>query len=345
MKKIIIILIGLVLLSSCKAKRNAAKTHTNTRSVKDRSYTKVTPKKNVKTHKIVKKHKIEVNAKSANIELIENLYSNQPNLNNVKIEYIKKYNTLAINEMREYKIPASITLAQGLLESRYGQSELTLKSKNHFGIKCHKWKGKKVYHDDDSKGECFRKYDYDANSYRDHSLFLVNSYRYKKLFTYDADDYKSWAKGLRKAGYATDSRYPKKLINLIEEYKLYAFDKLVLGDKIKIKKKKIKKKNKSFHIVEVGETLYSISGKYYVSVNDIKRYNRLKSNEISVGQKLLLKGNSTKSLHKSVKKHVVVKGDTMYSISKKYGITIEKIKTLNNITTNSISTGSVLFLE
>ncbi len=172
--------------------------------------------------------------------------------------------------MREYKIPASITLAQGLLESRYGQSELTVKSKNHFGIKCHKWKGKKVYHNDDAKGECFRKYDYDANSYRDHSLFLANSYRYQKLFTYNIDDYKSWAKGLRKAGYATDTRYPKKLINLIEEYKLYTFDKLVLGDKVRIKKKKIK--NKSFHIVETRETLYSISGMYHVSVNDIKSF-------------------------------------------------------------------------
>jgi hypothetical protein len=122
-------------------------------------------------------------------------------------------------------VPASITLAQGLLESGYGRSELAVKSNNHFGIKCHNgWQGGKVYHDDDAKGECFRKYDTPEESYRDHSDFLRYRDRYKFLFEYKITDYTSWAYGLKKAGYATDPNYPRKLINLIEEYKLYEYD-------------------------------------------------------------------------------------------------------------------------
>jgi len=349
MKKIIIIFIQFVLLSSCKAKHKTTRVHTNTRKVEDRVNRKpqtTNPKPQITNHRPqATNHKPQTTSIKTvyNSQLIDDLYANQPNLNQSKIAYIKKYNKLAINEMQAYKIPASITLAQGLLESRYGLSELTQKSKNHFGIKCHKWTGKYVYHDDDAKNECFRKYDYDASSYRDHSLFLVGSKRYAKLFTYASDDYKSWAKGLQKAGYATDSRYPKKLILLIEEYKLYTFDKLVLGEnyKPKVRKKPIQRK---YHIVEVGETLYSISGDYYVSVNEIKRLNKLKSNNISVGQKLVLVGKKEiKSI--KTKQHKVQKGDTLYTLSKKYNLTVEKIKTLNNLVTNDLSIGQLLFMD
>ena len=119
------------------------------------------------------------------------------------LDYIEKYNRIAMREMQEYKIPASITLAQGLLESGNGKSELAKKSNNHFGIKCHSsWKGKRTYHDDDAKGECFRVYDSPAESYRDHSIFLANGQRYAFLFDLKITDYKGWAKGLKKAGYA-----------------------------------------------------------------------------------------------------------------------------------------------
>jgi LysM repeat protein len=139
--------------------------------------------------------------------------------------YIEKYAAIAVEEMYRSGVPASITLAQGLLESGYGRSELALKSNNHFGIKCHNgWQGKKVYHDDDAKGECFRKYDDPRDSYRDHSDFLRYRDRYKFLFDYKVTDYKSWAYGLKKAGYATDPSYPSKLISLIEDYKLYVYD-------------------------------------------------------------------------------------------------------------------------
>ena len=358
MKKIIILFIGILLLSSCKSKRVTTRTHTNTRHIKDRAKEKTqTPTNNNQNSTTVVQHPTTINHPKTNEiivspntiydeQLIDQLYVNKPNLDPIKINYIKKFSKLAINEMEAYKIPASITLAQGLLESRYGQSELTKKSKNHFGIKCHKWTGSKVYHDDDAKGECFRKYDYDANSYRDHSLFLANKKRYAKLFTYAPNDYKSWARGLRKAGYATDKRYPQKLIDLIEKYNLYTFDKLVLGNDYKpeVKVEENVKQNNKYHIVEVGETLYAISGKYYVSVNDIKRFNQLKTNTISVGQKLKLFGKKDKK-QIQLKQHIVKKGDTLYNISRKYKLTVEKIKTLNNLENNELSIGQVLIIE
>lgn len=140
--------------------------------------------------------------------------------------YIEKYSSLAVAEMYRSGVPASITLAQGLLESGNGRSELALKSNNHFGIKCHNnWTGGRVYHDDDAKGECFRKYKHPYESYRDHSDFLRYRDRYKFLFDYKVTDYKSWAYGLKKAGYATDPAYPKKLIKLIEDYDLHVYDR------------------------------------------------------------------------------------------------------------------------
>ena len=126
--------------------------------------------------------------------------------------YIRKYKDLAIEQQHKYKIPASITLAQGLLESGAGQSDLARRSNNHFGIKCHDWKGKRVYHNDDRRGECFRKYNKVEDSYEDHSKFLALRSRYAPLFRLKITDYKGWAKGLQKCGYATDRKYANKLI-------------------------------------------------------------------------------------------------------------------------------------
>ena len=142
-----------------------------------------------------------------------------------QVRYVEKYAALAVDEMYRSGVPASITLAQGLLESRYGLSELATGGNNHFGIKCHNnWQGGKVYHDDDKKGECFRKYDSPEESFRDHSDFLRYRDRYKFLFDLEVNDYNGWAHGLKKAGYATDPAYPAKLIKLIEDYKLYKYD-------------------------------------------------------------------------------------------------------------------------
>lgn len=139
-------------------------------------------------------------------------------------DYIRKYAPVAVREMYRSGVPASITLAQGLLESRYGQSDLAVKGNNHFGIKCHDWTGKKMYHDDDRRGECFRVYGTADESFSDHSDFLRYRDRYKSLFNNDVTDYKAWAHGLKKAGYATDPAYPSKLIKLIEDYHLDKYD-------------------------------------------------------------------------------------------------------------------------
>jgi flagellum-specific peptidoglycan hydrolase FlgJ len=139
--------------------------------------------------------------------------------------YVKKYAPAATKNMRFFKIPASITLAQGILESGYGEGTLAKKANNHFGIKCHKeWKGKSITHDDDEKDECFRSYKNPLRSYRDHSLFLVDRDRYSSLFTLNRKDYKGWAIGLKAAGYATDPKYAEKLISLIERFNLTRFD-------------------------------------------------------------------------------------------------------------------------
>ena len=165
------------------------------------------------------------------------------NKSKAALNYIEKYKDIAMREMLEYKIPASVTLAQGLLESGYGNSELVKKSNNHFGIKCHKdWKGKRTYHDDDEKGECFRVYKTPEESYRDHSKFLSNGQRYAFLFDLKITDYKGWAKGLKKAGYATSSSYADVLINLIEKYDLTQYDDMVVKGKFKYKESKKQKK-------------------------------------------------------------------------------------------------------
>lgn len=154
---------------------------------------------------------------------------NTPAGNTPQERYIAQYSRIAVAERKRSGVPASITLAQGMLESANGQSRLAVKGNNHFGIKCHDWTGARMYYDDDRKGECFRKYRTVAESYRDHSDFLRYRDRYKFLFDFNVTDYKSWAYGLKKAGYATDPAYPKKLIKLIEDYDLDRFDKVSYG--------------------------------------------------------------------------------------------------------------------
>lgn len=196
--------------------------------------------------------------------------------------YIEVYKDIAVAEMKQYGIPASITLAQGILESGSGKGRLAVKANNHFGIKCHDWTGAKIFHDDDRAQECFRKYK-DANtSFRDHSEFLAYRKRYAKLFELDIDDYKGWAKELRRAGYATDRRYPQKLISLIERYQLYKFD-----DKPSKRNRKAKKEYVvATYTVVKGDTLYSISKKHNVTVKELQSLNGLKGTELSVGQVL-----------------------------------------------------------
>ncbi len=201
-------------------------------------------------------------------------------------KYVAQYGSFATQEMKTYGIPASITLAQGILESGMGYGRLAVEANNHFGIKCHiNWEGKRIYHDDDSKGECFRVYKDPLTSYRDHSLFLIERERYKFLFNINPKDYKSWAKGLKKAGYATDPSYPKKLISLIERFDLTRYD-------VKNSKRSIVKKIKNnelpsvIHTVKKGDTLYSLSKQYNIPLINIVEINQIIDKTIYLGQEL-----------------------------------------------------------
>lgn len=205
--------------------------------------------------------------------------------------YLHQFGSTAQAEMRAYKIPASITLAQGLLESGFGEGRLAVEGNNHFGIKCHTdWAGGRIYHDDDEKGECFRVYENASESYRDHSLFLSNRNRYAFLFRLGKKDYHAWARGLKKAGYATDPKYPKKIIGLIERYQLDRFDDkeaVVLAPAVPDGHRSLKK-GMQLYVVEKGDTLYSIARKFNIAVKSLISSNGIKDNLINLGQELII---------------------------------------------------------
>ena len=201
--------------------------------------------------------------------------------------YIETYRDIAQKEMTLYNIPASITLAQGILESASGTGRLSVEANNHFGIKCHTWSGEKIYHDDDKKGECFRKYNNAKYSFRDHSLFLSSRSRYQDLFKLNITNYKAWARGLKAAGYATDRSYPQKLIALIERYELYKYDDEVLGRNPS--ERKFEAQEEQVHIVAKGDTLYNISNRYNITVKELQARNNLTDTNIAIGQVLKIK--------------------------------------------------------
>ena len=216
----------------------------------------------------------------------------------VVVNYVAQFKNVAMDNMRTYGIPASIVLAQGILESGAGRGDLAVNANNHFGIKCHEdWTGETIKHDDDSAQECFRKYDNVAESFKDHALFLTTRGRYSNLFALPKGDYKGWARGLRIAGYATDSKYPNKLISYIERYNLNQYDDQVLGNenivlekqltgKIPLETIKNTTREVSFYQVQKGDTLYSISKKFNLGINELKEKNNLVVNTLSVGQQL-----------------------------------------------------------
>lgn len=207
---------------------------------------------------------------------------------NTTEDYIASFGDIAKEEMRKYKIPASITLAQGILESSSGRGRLAVEANNHFGIKCHDWIGDKIYHDDDASQECFRKYKHAKQSFEDHSTFLTGRSRYANLFKLDVDDYEAWAKGLRAAGYATDKKYPEKLISLIERFQLYKYDEEVLGTPRKVR---TPVSATLTHEVVKGDTLYSLSKRYNLTVQELQKLNGMSNNSISIGQILIVKSN------------------------------------------------------
>ena len=363
-------------------------------------------------------------------------------------DYISKYKNLAISEMKRMGIPAAITIAQGIMESENGNSDLAIRSNNHFGIKCKSsWTGDSVMHDDDEKGECFRAYNNVEDSYRDHSNFLRGSARYAELFQLDPTDYKGWAYGLRKAGYATNPRYPEILIRNIEKYNLEQYtldnadevpvfdvanakpdpitvspvqlekeidkkessfvanstttinglkaifvekgtsllaiatqnniklskllemndltkDGLLESDGIIFLEKKNKEGNRNYTAVLVGESLHDISQKNGIILKSLCEYNQLKEDAVlSAGTQLLLKPLQsvsqkpipvkveTQSIPKekttsdNYKSHEVQQGEGLYAISKKYGVPISTLKEWNNLKSDNLRVGEVLIIS
>ncbi|QDW20391.1 glucosaminidase domain-containing protein [Flavobacterium sp. KBS0721] len=295
-KKIVLLLVILALASCSSSKpaiattKKAAAVQTRTAAAKRSTPVKPTVKNYPSTNNTT-----EVIQSTSKTVVTSDLINN----------YVLQYKDIAMGNMKTYGIPASIILAQGILESGAGKGDLAVDANNHFGIKCHKeWLGESVRHDDDSAQECFRKYPQAADSYRDHALFLVGKKRYEKLFTYEKDDYKSWAKGLRAAGYATDPNYPDKLISYIERYNLHQYDCLITGRNYVPISKTVAASTKSstkpvssnsnsndpnLYEVQKGDTLYSISKKFNVLVDDLKQKNNLSDNAISIGQRLKVK--------------------------------------------------------
>lgn len=222
----------------------------------------------------------------------------------IVLAYIDLYKDIAKENMNKYGVPASIALGQGILESGAGTGALSLQANNHFGIKCHKeWVGPSVKYDDDAPNECFRKYEKGSQSYYDHSLFLTSRPWYLPLFKLEKNDYKGWARGLKKAGYATDPKYPEKLIGLIERFELQRFDSEVLGIEYVVSPKKETKEvvkvdspvspqnnfKEEGYVVMKGDTLYSISKKFNLSIEELKKKNDLTDNALSLGQSLKVK--------------------------------------------------------
>jgi len=272
-------------------------------------------------------------------------------------EYINIYKDIAISEMNRSGIPASITLAQGMLESDNGNSRLAINANNHFGIKCHGWTGKEIYHDDDDNNECFRKYKSAKESYIDHTDFLMNGSRYVFLFYLDQTDYKGWAKGLEEAGYATNPSYAKDLIRIIEENELDIYDKpqkkgkkkeaqeelaevdKTAGDTTEvmdqtgelagitgagIQQRKILIRNRiNYIIVKNGDTYVGLSQELKLMPFELARYNEIERNApLDTGQVLYIQPKRNQA---SVEfpTHTVKEGETMYQISQMYGIKLD----------------------
>ena len=273
-------------------------------------------------------------------------------------EYINTYKDLAISEMKRSGIPASIKLAQGILESANGNSRLAVVANNHFGIKCHGWEGEEIIHDDDKKDECFRRYKNAKDSWIDHTDFLTSRSRYAFLFEYKSTDYKNWANGLRKAGYATDPKYPQNLISLIERYNLYQYDTGVKVDKtattqsatttvgsktkttdawndfasFNVDRHPIRENNRTNYIMaKEGDSYASLSNDLDMLPWQLPRYNETKAtDELREGQIVYLQPKRRKA-ERGKETHKIREGETMYFISQQYAVRLSRLYQLNRM--------------
>ena len=297
MYKKIYLLILLIFIVSCSTNKSVVRTTKSSQS-KPRTTAQTTRKPSQATTQKQKRIETTKSSENRTRNSSENEMVVLEATTKVKVTtelvlaYIDKYKEIAKENMVKNGIPSSITLGQAILESGAGTGPLSVQGNNHFGIKCHKeWTGASIRHTDDEENECFRKYDDPSQSFRDHSYFLVSRPRYAELFKLKKEDYKSWAKGLKAAGYATDPKYPDKLISLIERYQLNKYDAEVLGKEFIpiVKSEPIASNDSSRYTVVKGDTLYSISKRFNISVDDLKRKNNLTDNSLSLGQTIIVK--------------------------------------------------------
>lgn len=269
-------------------------------------------------------------------------------------DYLKIYSSIAVREMKLTGIPASITLAQACLESNNGNSRLAVEANNHFGIKCHNWKGETITEDDDEKGECFRKYSSADESFRDHSDFLRYRDRYASLFDLDPNDYKGWAHGLKQAGYATDPQYAYSLIRIIEDYHLSKYDNLrddvqlppsptelekpqiasfpgISSNSISLERE-VLKINGSLCVVAYGyETWSSIASEYGLFKAELMRFNEVtRDEELRAGEIVFLQPKKSHAAD-HLDKHFVEEGETIRSLSQRFGIKMKYLYQYNGL--------------
>ena len=262
-------------------------------------------------------------------------------------QYIDQWKDVAIAQMHQYGIPASIKLAQGILESADGNSMLARKANNHFGVKCHGWNGPGVYKDDDRRNECFRKYRNARESFDDHSEFLMKS-RYAFLFDYDITDYKKWARGLKKAGYATNPKYPQLLIRIIEENQLYRFDKAAKGKKparqktqpetnpdggtidyFVGRKELITDNGVRFVFAKEGDTYAKIGRELDLRMWQLTKYNDAENDRnLDDGERVYIKPKRNKAKDDY---HVVEEGQTLRKISQLHAVKLKRLVKYNEI--------------
>lgn len=277
--------------------------------------------------------------------------------NRAYTQYIEQYRDIAIEQMLKWKVPASITLAQGLLESAAGQSTLATQGNNHFGIKCHGWTGRTIYRDDDRANECFRAYNSAYESYEDHSRFLATGQRYRSLFSLSITDYEGWARGLKAAGYATNPRYAQSLIDIIRNYNLSQYDRARSYDHFIVEHSRegtvggqplhaIYAYNKNYYLyARRGDTFRSLSKEVGVSYRRLARYNERSKNDVLEEGEIVWMKKKQKKAPKEFKNHPhrVVEGESMYIIAQKYGIRLKSLYKLNHLSPDyTIQVGDLL---
>ena len=279
-------------------------------------------------------------------------------------EYIKKYAKIAVKEMQKSGIPASIIMAQALLESNNGQSELTLTANNHFGIKCHNtWNGRRFYYDDDELNDCFRVYRNAVESYRDHSLFLMHRARYNFLFDLGKYDYEAWARGLKEAGYATNAVYANTLIKIIEDNELYRLDHWIPKARVRdsnvdvdasmsdlpnsIPSIPIRTRNRiKFVIAGPYDNVEKLTGKYGKLKWEIRKYNEIpRKGQTTEGQVVYLQPKRRKAA-RSFDIHYAKNGESWYSIAQEYGIKLKCLYRMNRVTPGTpVELGQTIYLR